>query len=425
MTGIMQMFVGATAELSQYWIDQFTGRDSGGGSTAVDSSGNIYVGNYTRSGVGSGTYANGIMKLTTSGAITWQRRFGDTGVSCGITVDDSGNVYIATKAGTYFTVAMYDTNGSIQWQKQFTSYVGQAYDVVYASSGNIYVCGEMQDSGGKVGGSLAKITASTGALVWQRRIASATEAVRYTGVDIDSSENVYVTGYVSTSPQRAIAVKYNSSGTIQWQRTLTATSNEVAAKGEAIGIDSSGNVYLSLYYGVAGNYRMVLSKYNTSGTLQFSRSLYTTGKEVSGYAGAVSAAGDVYLVGDANTPDASNSAIIAKYDTAGTIQFQRTFDTSGVYDFLINIVVPTGTAMYSSGQGGANNQTNLFELPSDGTKTGTYGVYSYAAGSFTEAALTLTSNTSTYTGSTPTDTYATSSQTDAANSLTATRTAVP
>jgi hypothetical protein len=414
-------------ELSTYWIDQFSGRDSGGGSTAVDSSGNIYVANYTRSAVGSGTYATGVMKLSTSGGILWQRRLGTTGGTSvsAITVDGSGNVYVATRLSSRFMVVMYNTAGVIQWQRQFTSFSGEASDIVYASSGNLYVCGWISNSSGTQTGRLVKITASTGALVWQRSLET-TVGIFYSGVDIDPSENVYVSGYVNLGAEpRALAVKYNSSGTLQWQRTLSSSGNAVAANPEAVAVDSSGDVYLCLYYGVVNNYRMVLSKYNTSGTLQFSRSLFTTGKQVYGSGITLSASGDLYLTGYANTPDASYNAVIARYNTAGTIQFQRTYGTTGVFDYFPNIVVPSGVSMYSSGQGGVSNQTSLFELPSDGTKTGTYGVYNYAAGSYTEAALTLTSNTSTYTAATPTDTYATSTETDSVNSLTATRTAVP
>ena len=49
-------------------------------------------------------------------------------------------------------------------------------------------------------------------------------------ITVDSSDNVYITGYTdeSVSPQismNTIIAKYNSSGDIQWQRLLGSSTN--------------------------------------------------------------------------------------------------------------------------------------------------------------------------------------------------------
>ena len=52
------------------------------------------------------------------------------------------------------------------------------------------------------------------------------------GIDVDSSGNVYVSGvYVSATAQRNWAVaKFNSSGSLQWQKYLYTGSGDYAFK---------------------------------------------------------------------------------------------------------------------------------------------------------------------------------------------------
>lgn len=59
----------------------------------------------------------------------------------------------------------------------------------------------------------------------------------------DSDGNLYLAGtYYNVSFNNSIFVaKYNNTGTIQWQRTLSGASTSNA---ESIAVDSSGNVYV-------------------------------------------------------------------------------------------------------------------------------------------------------------------------------------
>ena len=62
---------------------------------------------------------------------------------------------------------------------------------------------------------------------------------------MDSSGNVYIVGraYLGTyASWRLLVAKYNGSGTIQWQRTLDSTS--FAEFGYDVAVDPSGNVYI-------------------------------------------------------------------------------------------------------------------------------------------------------------------------------------
>jgi hypothetical protein len=100
------------------------------------------------------------------------------------------------------------------------------------------------------------------------------------GVTTDSSDNIYVTGYTygdldgntSSGGQDIILVKYNSSGTKQWTKQLGTSSNDV---GNGVTTDSSDNIYVTGYTegDLDGNTNLgqkdiFLVKYNSDGVKQ-------------------------------------------------------------------------------------------------------------------------------------------------------------
>ncbi len=247
------------------------------------------------------------------------------------------------------------------------------------------------------------------------------------GVAVDSSDNIYVAGETTSEGEGnsdTLLAKYNSSGTIQWQRILGGTGAE---PGKSVSLDSSSNVYLFGYTGSqgAGGRDFLLVKYNSSGTLQWQRILGGTGGD-SGLSISFDSDDNAYVLGYSDSSGAgSNDFLFAKYNSSGTIQWQRTLGGTGSdlgksvkIDSLNNLLISGGTA--STGEGG--NDVLFGKLPNDGSLTGTYSLDGvdivYAASSLTAATSTLTAATSTLTSSTSTLTAATSTLTAASASLT-------
>ena len=88
-------------------------------------------------------------------------------------------------------------------------------------------------------------------------------------VAIDSSDNVYVLGYTASAGAGSndfLLAKYNSSGTIQWQRVLGGASGD---RGYSVAIDSSDNVYVLGYTAStgAGSNDFLLAKLPNDGSL--------------------------------------------------------------------------------------------------------------------------------------------------------------
>jgi Beta-propeller repeat len=126
-------------------------------------------------------------------------------------------------------------------------------------------------------------------------------------VATDSSGNVYVTGYTNGSLESTNAgsndvflSKYDSSGTLLWTRQQGTSADDFAF---GVVTDSSGNVYLSGYTAgaldgntSAGGNDLFAIKYDSSGTRQWTRQFGGTAND-SPNAIALDPSGNLYLAG--------------------------------------------------------------------------------------------------------------------------------
>ena len=85
------------------------------------------------------------------------------------------------------------------------------------------------------------------------------------GITIDSSNNIYVCGksrYFGSDDM--YVAKYNTSGTIQWQRRIGNNTNSEQAN--SVAVDSQGNVYLVGYGQVSGVWNILYAKLPADGS---------------------------------------------------------------------------------------------------------------------------------------------------------------
>jgi len=246
-----------------------------------------------------------------------------------VAIDASDNSYSfgdATSAGAGGPenfLAKRDSAGTIQWQRTLGGTGSDfARSVKVDSSGNVYVVGWTDSIGAGSSDFLLAKYNSSGTIQWQRILGGATFD-RGHSVAIDSSDNLYVVGFTDSSGAGDfdfLLAKYNSSGTIQWQRTLGGTGDD---RGNSVAIDSSDNVYVlgqNTSTG-AGNDDFLLAKYNSSGTIQWQRVLGGSGND-RGQSVAIDSSDNVYVVGFEFSTNAGN-LLLAKYNSSGTIQWQK------------------------------------------------------------------------------------------------------
>lgn len=249
------------------------------------------------------------------------------------------------------------------------------------------------------------------------------------GIKAASSGNVYAIYESDLGPGKF--VKFDTNGTVQWANTIT---NSVSAfggsggveKNHNIAIDSSENIYLSVTFGTVYS----LIKYNSSGTLQWARRYIPVSPSTqmgSGFAIGVSSSGDIYLWGSGYPAATTGSLYLLKYNSSGTIQWQRKWTTNNSTsgDQLMQnyggvIVATDGSVLlgaYGIGAGTNVGFPTVFKLPADGTGTGSYtlqsAVYTYASVSGTDSnytsSITTTASSHGSTSTTSTATLGTSS----------------
>jgi hypothetical protein len=238
--------------------------------SVIDSSGNLYIAGQTYNN-STNTYDGVVVKLDSSGAITWQRRLytNNTDGFLGIALDSSNNVYVCGFTVTSTTpttqrkglILKLNSSGALQWQREITSlYDVYTESIVCDSAGAVYVSSLFRDSnGGTVFGSVVKYS-SSGTLQWQTKTTYSAYGIGTTptntqSLDVDSSNNIYVISYSSSYVTSGGTVlgsplliqKFNSSGTEQWARNFNFNGpNQIGLAATSIKINGNTMYFLSL-----------------------------------------------------------------------------------------------------------------------------------------------------------------------------------
>jgi hypothetical protein len=167
---------------------------------------------------------------------------------------------------------------------------GNLKGIHFDSSGNIYILGTSYLSGGAYDVFLQKFDSSYN-LQWKRKITTSNQDWSWCELKVDISGNIYVLintdTFVSTTTSMATLLKYNSSGTLQWQRKIATSSTSPTRYtiGQDLAIDSSLNIF-TIYTVTsetnASYFDVHIMKHNSSGVLQWQKQvqgLLFAGKE--------------------------------------------------------------------------------------------------------------------------------------------------
>ena len=183
-----------------------------------------------------------------------------------------------------------------------------------------------------------------------RMVTGGSTAEYFRGVAVDSSDNVYAVGTTNSNAQgggvMGLVVKWNSSGTLQWQRQIGENTGATWARSQnfyRVKVDSSDNIIVAgshyTYNTTNQGHEAFVMKFNSSGTIQWQRSLGHT------YNGSDYVFPNTYAYGLALDIEDNFYLCGIESDSA---------NTSGFYSRL-----------------------NLVKLPSDGSYLGRYGTFNY------------------------------------------------
>lgn len=376
-------------------------KEAYGNGVAVDSAGNAYVGG-TSIEVGHPTYDRRIYysKFDPTGALQFQKLFGHGGMNHGndIALDSSGNIYTCgdhENSGYKPTLAKFTSAGARSTSHQINN-SGELTTLKVTSSGTRYLAGNIEGTNWPFNsnnrqGFILKVLPN-GNEDWWRLFYNGNTNVTITpqkSFEIDSSENLYMCFKVRNHDKLSV-IKYNSSGNQTWQVSLQGFSGSYCET-SGLAIDSSGNVY------VAGNendnnngiYNAFLTKFNSAGNLQWSRKI----RDVFAKSLETDSSGNVFMVG----LDASNNMQLVKWNSSGSIQFQQKLSSNRSERFE-DIAIDSNDNLYCSGwseQLNSRAHVILVKLPGDGSVLGTASHWTLSNTTHTETSHTWNSASAT------------------------------
>lgn len=321
-----------------------------------------------------------LAKYDSNDNLTWNRTWGgiqDDVSSAVIQTSDGGYVI---SGGTYSYgigdkdafLAKYDSSGNLAWSRTWGGITEEtSYDVVQSTDGGYLITGITNSYDvGNDDAFLVKYD-SAGTLLWSRV---------WGGTNYDSSSAVIQTndgGYViagntnsyGAGTNDGFLVKYSSSGTLMWNKTLGGVNYDgvydIAETNDG-GYILAGETYS---YG-AGNSDALLIKCDMSGNISWSKTWGGTGNESAlalsysidgGY--ALSGSTDSYGVG-------GTDAFLSRYDSAGSLLWSRVF--GGINDEYTYSVSQSSSGGYvvtgeTSSYGAGNSDFLILKYSYDGS----------------------------------------------------------
>ena len=355
----------------QAWVRAYTGIfDDEAVAIAIDRSGNVYVTGFSGA---PDYYAYITIKYNASGQEEWVAAYdgpNSINFATAIAVDNSGNVYVTGQSGTFdsgnddYATIKYNSAGEEQWVARYDgpeSGNDGATAIAVDDSGNVYVTGSSFGSGTDVDYATIKYD-SSGQQQWVARYnGPANGGDDAVAIAVDSSHNVYVTGFsfgAGTSQDYA-TIKYDSSGQEQWVARYNGPGNGFD-EATAIAIDGLGDVYVTgggPGSGGAAEYATI--KYNAAGQEEWVARYNGPGTGSNGASAiGLDGSGNIYVTGSSFGLDGTYDYATIKYNAAGQEQWVSRYNGPGdLDDFATAMAVNSSGDVYVTGESSGDYAT--------------------------------------------------------------------
>jgi hypothetical protein len=301
-----------------------TSGDDSATAAQLTSDGGIVIAGYTN-GVGAGGQDVLLIKTDLAGAIQWAKSAGSTGNDLAFSVRQTsdGGYIVAGQTDSFNGVGQilltkFTSTGAFQW----ASTLGNASDsaaglsVQQTADGGYIVTGF---PGGAIGGLGLLKYDSAGQLQWLKRASS----TNFYGQSVQqTSDGGYVvTGSIQGNVYDLALLKFDGSGNLQWSQRAGGDGYEI---GNSVQQTFDGGYIVAgttASFG-AGGQDLLLLKYDSTGSLQWSR---ISGQAFDDIGDSVQQTSDGgYIVGAHITSTSGASGVLLqKYDGSGTLQWAK------------------------------------------------------------------------------------------------------
>lgn len=309
----------------------------------LDTNGNVYVSGSSTPQCSQCGFDYAIVKYSNAGLALWTNSYHASGYyndrNRFLAVAPSGNVFVTGASagmdtGQDFATVEFSTAGVPLWTNRYNG-TGNDLDMLPSialdAEGNVVVSGSSVGIGGTGGNSdYATIKYSAAGLpLWTNRFDGAgNSSDGATGVVLDASGNVYVTGFATgvSSGYDVVTIKYSPAGAPIWTNLFNGAWNETDMPA-ALAVDSAGNAYVAATsQGSGGNNDIVTLKYSAPIYLKF---VNTTGAFTNNqYRLTLTGPPGSNAVISASTDLASWLPLVTNQLTGGTLQFTDALTTN-------------------------------------------------------------------------------------------------
>lgn len=362
-----------------------------------------------------------IVKLNTNGSVAWQKRIsgGDApDLIAGVSTNSDGNIYAAFYNYINQSILVkISADGTVSTgSKRIYPFFVRA-STLNASKTSLITVGKASGYTSSQGSDDGLIfTYDTSFNRQSGRLATSNLLDTPVAIACDTANNIYTAGSID-QPGFGLLTKHGSNGDGVWYRRLQSTGT---GGWNALAVDYIGNVFAAGSFrktqtGASSYQSAVVAKYDTNGELLWKRILDQGGPQTFFNAITTDPDGNCYAVGGTTETggNAPHKGLIVKYNSSGVLQWQRTFRHSlvdpasslvsfyAVARFISGAIVVAGSAQLAAYPDGL-----VVKLPSNGSKTGTYGAYTYEASNLAEqeaSGLTSVNQTMQTYSATPTE----------------------
>lgn len=157
-------------------------------------------------------------------------------------------------------------------------------------------------------------------ITWQKDLGGTATYGHNTNIALDASGNVYVATSCSTG---ALLLKFNSSGTLQWQRNLQESGVYYSGWNNVLYNPNDGYIYACGTRSGGGGGNALIAKYATDGTFQWAKHIGTG--DSAGWQGISQDGAQMYLSG--TIKDGPYYRNFAYYENDGSIGDQKQLGT--------------------------------------------------------------------------------------------------
>ncbi len=283
-----------------------------------------------------------------------------------VAIDGSSNVYVAgyqsgDTTGWDIAVLKYDLDGQLLWETGYqTADEDYAVGLALGRNNDLFVIGNSGNPYYLTWDYVTmRVNASSGETLWTRRYnGPADEDDEAVGLVVDQQGNVYVAGGSVALAGGAdfTTIKYTLNGEQEWERRYNGPANGLD-RATAIAIDSTNNIFVTGYsQGETSDCDYATIKYETSGGEQW---VGRYDGEAGGYdearALAVDRDGNVYVTGFSTGTGTRNDFATVVYDGSGNRVWVSRYDgPAGRMDEAIAIAAGAGNGIFVSGSSEGN-----------------------------------------------------------------------